>query len=273
MKKNRLIPVILLKNGWIVQSKNFSQYQNLGNPVTIVKRLSQWASDELIYLDISDDDNYDTRRDDQGYANRGDFLSVIEDVSKEAFMPITVGGKIRTIKDIENRLSVGADKVCLNTMAIQDPSFINEASREFGSQCIVISIDVKLTSKKYNVFATGGSKKTKFSPKELSKIVEDNGAGEILINSIDKDGKGDGFDLTLINQITDCVSIPVIACGGAGEWSHFSEVFEKTDAEAVAAANIFHYVDQSVFLAKKHLYDNGFNVRKPDLIKIDNYRI
>jgi cyclase len=268
MKKNRLIPVILLKNGWIVQSKNFSQYQNLGNPVTIVKRLSQWASDELIYLDISDDDNYDTRRDDQGYANRDNFLSVIEDVSKEAFMPITVGGKIRTIKDIENRLLVGADKVCLNTMAIKDPKFINEASREFGSQCIVISIDVKFISENYSVFSNGGKSKTKFSPKDLSKLVENNGAGEILINSIDRDGRGDGYDLELINQVTNSVSIPVIACGGAGEWSHFSEVFEKTNAEAVAAANIFHYVDQSVFLAKKHLYDNGFNVRKPDLIKI-----
>ena len=269
MKKNRLIPVVLLKNGWIVQSKNFSQYQNLGNPVTVVKRLSQWASDELIYIDISDGENYDTRRDDQGYANRNNFLSVIEDVSKEAFMPITVGGKIRTIKDIEERLSVGADKVCINTMAIEDPDFIKEASREFGSQCIVISIDVKLFSDKYFVHSHGGRDKTAFSPVELSKIVEGNGAGEILINSIDRDGKGDGFDIALIDQVANSVSIPVIACGGAGEWNHFSEVFEETNVEAVAAANIFHYVDQSVFLAKKHLYDGGFNVRKPDLIKIN----
>ena len=269
MKKNRLIPVVLLKNGWIVQSKNFSQYQNLGNPVTIVKRLSQWASDELIYIDISDGENYDTRRDDQGYANRNNFLSVIEDVSKEAFMPITVGGKIRTIKDIEQRLSVGADKVCINTMAIQDPDFIKQASREFGSQCIVISIDVKLLADKYFVHSRGGRDKTAFSPVELSKIVEGNGAGEILINSIDRDGKGDGFDIALIDQVANSVSIPVIACGGAGEWNHFSEVFEETNVEAVAAANIFHYVDQSVFLAKKHLYDGGFNVRKPDLIKIN----
>jgi cyclase len=268
MKKKRLIPIVLLRNGWIVQSKSFSQYQNLGNPVTSVGRLSEWASDELIYIDISDDERYDTKRDDQGYENRSTFLEIIKDVSQVAFMPITVGGRIRTIKDIENRLLSGADKICINTMAISDVKFINEAAKEFGSQCIVVSIDAKVVGDSHKVFSNGGRDITRYSPEELSIIVEGNGAGEILINSIDRDGQGDGYDIPLIRKVTNSVTIPVIACGGAGEWNHFSEVFEKTGVDAVAAANIFHYMDQSVFLAKKHLYDTGFNVRKPDLIKI-----
>ena len=268
MKKNRLIPILLLKNGWLVQSKEFSKYQNLGNPVTAVKRLSEWASDELIYLDISDNNQYDMRRDDQGYENRSSFIDIIEDVSKVTFMPITVGGKIRTLKDIEIRLSTGADKVSLNTMAITNPKFIKEAAKQFGSQCIVVSIDAKIVGDEYKIFANGGKDKTKFKPKELAHIVEDYGAGEILINSIDRDGKGNGYDISLINQVADNVKIPVIACGGVGDWEHFAEAFEETKVDAVAAANIFHYRDQSVFLAKKFLYDFGFSVRKPDLITI-----
>ena len=183
-------------------------------------------------------------------------------------MPITVGGKIRSLNDIEARLSSGADKVCLNTMAIKDISFIKSAAREFGSQCIVISIDAKITSEGYKVYSDGGQNKTDLTPANLAMISQDSGAGEILINSIDRDGKGNGYDLSLIKKVTDSVSIPVIACGGVGEWEHFSDAFEKTGVDAVAAANIFHYRDQSVFLAKKHLFEYGINVRKPDLIKI-----
>jgi cyclase len=268
MKKNRLIPIVLLRNGWIVQSKGFSEYQNLGNPVTSVKRLSEWASDELIYIDISSDDKYDQRRDDQGYKNRDNFLDIIRDVSDVAFMPITVGGKIRSLQDIESRLSSGADKVCLNTMAIREPKFIEQAAKEFGSQCIVISIDAKNTQNGHRVYCNGGKVETEFAPNELAVIVENSGAGEILINSIDRDGKGTGYDLKLIGKLAENVSIPVIACGGVGEWEHFSEAFQKTNVDAVAAANIFHYTDQSVFLAKKYLFEANYNVRKPDLIKI-----
>jgi imidazole glycerol-phosphate synthase subunit HisF len=268
MKKNRLIPVLLLKDGWLVQSKGFSKYQNLGNPVTAVKRLSEWASDELIYLDISDGNSYDMRRDDQGYLNRNSFLDIIEDVSKVTFMPITVGGKIRTLQDIENRLAVGADKVAINTMAITNKKFIEDAAKQFGSQCIVVSIDSKLIDGKQRVFANGGKDITKYTPGELAKIVEEYGAGEILINSIDRDGKGNGYDIPLLNQVSEKVKIPVIACGGVSDWEHFAEAFEETKVDAVAAANIFHYRDQSVFLAKKFLHDFEFTVRKPDLITI-----
>jgi imidazole glycerol-phosphate synthase subunit HisF len=268
MKKNRLIPVLLLKNGWLVQSKGFCKHQNLGNPITAVERLSEWASDELIYLDISKDDTYDTRRNDQGYENRGTFIDIIRDVSRVTFMPITVGGKIRSLKDIEYRLSAGADKVSINTAAIIDPDFIKEASNEFGSQCIVVSIDAKKVDDVYRVFANGGSDETNLTPDVLARKVELAGAGEIIINSIDNDGVGRGYDLKLVGMIADAVNIPVIACGGVGEWDHFSDAFTKTKADAVSAANIFHYRDQSVYLAKKHLYDLGLNVRKPDIIKI-----
>ena len=144
--------------------------------------------------------------------------------------------------------------------------FIKKAANKFGSQCIVVSIDAKKIGSKYKVFIDGGKKETKYSPYELSKIVEEYGAGEILINSIDRDGKALGYDIDLINQVCDAVKIPVIACGGAGDWEDFAEALEETECDAVAAANIFQYRDQSVYLAKKFLYDFNFNVRRPDLI-------
>ncbi len=268
MKKKRLIPVLLLKNGYLVQSKEFKRYQILGNPTTAVKRLSEWASDELIYLDISKDDVYDIHRDDQGYANRQSFLEIIKDVAQVTFMPITVGGKIRTLNDIESRLALGADKITLNTKAIEDKEFVKKAAREFGSQCIVISIDVKIVNGENVVFSHGGNKQTQYGPIEWSKIVEDYGAGEIFLNSIDRDGMKNGYDIPLLKLVSDNLIIPVVACGGVGNWEHFGEALEKTNVDAVAAANIFHYVDQSVFLAKKFLCEKNFNVRKPDLLKI-----
>lgn len=268
MKKKRLIPVVLLQNGWIVQSKGFRDYQNLGNPVTTIQRLSEWASDEIIFLDISNNEEYDLRRDDQGYNNRKNFNDILKDVSMATFMPLTVGGKIRTLKDIEDRLHFGADKICLNTMAIKNPDFITEAANEFGSQCIVISIDAKKQGSEHYAFSNFGKDKTTFTASQLSKIVEEKGAGEIFINSIDNDGAGKGFDISLIDGVSNAVKIPVIACGGVGEWDHFSEALDKTSVDAVAAANIFHYIDQSVFIAKKHLFDAGYNFRRPDLIKI-----
>lgn len=269
MKKNRLIPVLLLKNGWLVQSKEFKRYQNLGNPITAVKRLSEWGSDELIYLNISKDDTYDMRRDDQGYPNRQTFFEIIEDVSRVTFMPITVGGKIRTIKDIEKYLSLGADKISINTAALSNPEFITKAAKEFGSQCIIVSIDVKIFDNEYRVFSHKKGKITEFDPLEWAKIVQDSGAGEILLNSMDRDGANCGYDLELLDKVSRNLSIPVIACGGVGEWQHFEEALNETKVDAVAAANIFHYKDQSVYLAKKHLFESGANVRKPDLMTIN----
>lgn len=268
MKKKRLIPVLLLKNGWLVQSVNFKFFKPLGNPIWAVKRLSEWASDELIYLDISRDDTYDLRRDDLKDPNRHTLFEILEDVSKFTFMPITVGGKIKNLKDIEARLLRGADKISINTKALQDKKFISKAAKEFGSQCIVISIDVKKINGKYLVMTENGTTPTQYEVIEWTKIVEDQGAGEILLNSIDRDGTKEGYDIPLLSQVADCVKIPVIALGGAGEWEHFAEAFDKTKVDAVAAANIFQHMDQSVYLAKKYLHDNNYNVRAPDLLLI-----
>lgn len=268
MKKRRLIPVLLLKDGWLVQSKGFCRYQNLGNPVTAVKRLSEWASDELIYLDITRGGEYDLRRDDINHPNRKNLLDIIEDVSRQTFMPITVGGGVRTLRDIELRLSKGADKISINTIALNDPDFISRASKEFGSQCIVVSIDVKRVAGDYAVVRNGGRETTSLHPAAWAKAVQDLGAGEIFLNSVDRDGAKTGFDIALIDCVVGAVRVPVIACGGAGEWRHFADVLSQTKADAVAAANIFHYVDQSVYLAKRHLFQNGFNVRNPDLLNL-----
>tara|TARA_B100001175_G_C19486044_1_gene629847 strand:+ start:904 stop:1710 length:807 start_codon:yes stop_codon:yes gene_type:complete len=266
MKKKRLIPILLLQNGYLVQSKGFSSYQNLGNPIHAVKRLSQWGSDELIYLDISRNNKYDIERDDLKYKNNLNFLGIIKEVSKVTFMPITIGGKIKSLKDVENRLKIGADKIAINSAAIKNPNLINKIAKEFGSQCLVISIDVRLIKNKYKIFYDGGRKESNYNLEEWIDIVGKNGAGEILINSIDRDGSKSGYDINLLKIVQKRSKIPVIACGGVGNWNHFYEGFKKTNVDAVAAANIFHYVDQSVYLSKKFLYEKKINIRKPDLL-------
>lgn len=269
MKKKRVIPVLLLKNGWLVQSKFFSRHMNLGNPVTAVRRLSEWASDEVIYLDITRDDNYDLRRDDLNHPNRCNPLDILEDVAKETFMPVTFGGRIRTLFDIEARLLRGADKISINTIAIEQPDFIDQAAREFGSQCIVVSIDVKTIDNQPVVMVQGGSRPTGLEPAVWAQIVEGRGAGEILLNSVDRDGARTGYDIALLNSVVDTVRIPVIALGGCNDWDHMGEALDKTAVDAVAAANIFQYYDQSVYLAKKWLFERGYNVRPPDLLLVE----
>jgi cyclase len=270
MKKKRLIPVLLLKNGWLVQSKQFRRYQNLGNPVAAVKRLSEWGADELIYLDISRDEVYDVRRDDLAHPNRQSFREIICDVAKVTFMPMTVGGKINSIRDIEAYLALGADKVAINSGALRRPEIISEGAKKFGSQCIVASIDVKKTESGLDrVYDHVLRVTTHWSPEAWSKRLEMMGAGEILLNSVDRDGMGFGYDLGLIDAVTSSVSIPVIACGGVGEWDHFADGLGRTAADAVAAANIFHFRDQSVYLAKKYLISKSVNVRAPDLLAVE----
>lgn len=270
MKKKRLIPILLLKNGWLVQSKQFSRYQNLGNPVTAVKRLSEWGSDELIYLDISRDEVYDVRRDDLAHPNRQSFREIISDVARVTFMPMTVGGKVKSLNDFESFLSVGADKVSINSEALKRSEIIGEAAKRFGSQCVVGSIDVKkVEGKLYKVYDHCQQEATEWDPVVWAKRLEELGVGEILLNSVDRDGMNCGYDLELINAVSAAVSIPLIACGGVGEWDHFAEGLAKTPVDAVAAANIFHFRDQSVYLAKKYLVSRGLSVRPPDLLKIE----
>jgi cyclase len=268
MKKARLIPVVLLKNGWLVQSFQFARFLNLGNPFWTVKRLSEWASDELIYLDITDDDNYDLRREDLGAPNRRSFLEIIEDVAKVTFMPMTVGGKIRTLADIQTRLALGADKISINTVAFDDPDFIGAAAAHFGSQCIVVSIDYRVIEGQQRVMVQGGTRDTGIDPVEWALTVERRGAGEILLNSIDRDGMKTGYDLDTIARVCSAVKIPVIALGGVGNWEHFEEAFKHTQVDAVAAANVFQHTDQSVYYAKQHLFEANYNVREPMIISL-----
>lgn len=263
MKKKRLIPVLLLKDGFLVQSRSFSTYRNLGNPVTATKRLNAWGPDEIIYLDISKSDNYDLRRDDIKHPNRNNFLDILEDVARVTFAPITIGGKVRALRDVEQRLRKGADKVSINTKALEEPRFITEMANEFGSQCVVVSMDVKIIDGEHRVMAHGGMKEMRYDPVEWAHIVQNSGAGEILLNSVDRDGQKVGFDIELIDKVSSRVRIPVIALGGAGEWEHFAEVFLRTKADAVAAANLFQHMEQSLYLIKKQLHDHEFPVRRP----------
>jgi cyclase len=238
-----------------------------------VQRFSEWASDELIYLDISRGDMiYDMRRDDTGHPNRSSLLEIVEDVARQTFMPITVGGGIRTLADIERRLAKGADKIAINTTAIREPGFIEAAALEFGSQCVVVSIDALRSEESLTVMADGGKRSTGRTAKEWAAEVESRGAGEILINSVDRDGMKTGYDLGLLTEVVDAVRVPVIALGGVGEWAHFAEALEHTGVDAVAAANIFHYSDQSVYLARKYLYEKGLPVREPALFEIGGSR-
>lgn len=267
MLKHRIIPCLLLRNGVLVQSKGFKRHQVLGNPTTAVKRLSTWAADELIYLDISSNRTYEMNRDDLNHENHTTIIDIIKDVSSYAFMPLTFGGGIRDVKDINAILKAGADKVAINTIAVKDPKFITRSAKIFGSQCIVVSIDVAKNSKNdYEVKINGGKDWTGLAPVDWSQEVEKLGAGEILLNSIDRDGLRTGYDIELIKSVVEAVSIPIISIGGVGQWEDFEEVLTKSRVSAVSAANIFHYSEQSVLNAKKYLFNKGINVRSPEIL-------
>jgi len=263
MLKKRIIPLILLRNGSIVQSREFKRYQILGSPTAAVQRLSSWFSDELIYLDISENKEYDLQRNDLKHPEIKSIINVIELISKKCLMPLTFGGGIRTVEDVGLRIKLGADKISINTAAIESPEIITKIAEQFGAQCIVVSIDVKTDEDGVASVYKRGKTPTDLSPVEFAKKVEKLGAGEILLNSINQDGTGAGFDIELIQTITRAVKIPVIACGGAGSWSDFENVLKNTNASAVAAANIFHHSENSIYQAKKYLYEKGLPVRKP----------
>jgi imidazole glycerol-phosphate synthase subunit HisF len=262
MLKNRLIPVLFLKHGFLVRSEGFSYHQNLGNPVAQVERYNAWNVDELIYIDITPDNHYDRRREDLGIENPDNIYDIISLVSRKCFMPLTVGGKIRTLEDIHKRLALGADKVTINSKAIEAPEFIKEAAAHFGSQSIVISIDVrKHDDGSYEIYSGGGKIPTGLKPHIWAKEAENMGAGEILLNSIDRDGRAVGYDLDLLKIVNNTVSIPVIACGGVGNYQHFAEGLQDAGISAVAAGNIFHFKEMSYLHAKQHLKKAGLNVR------------
>ena len=271
MLKPRLIPVLLFKNGVLVRSQHFDFFQSTGDTIGHVERFTKWNADELIYLDISRDDIYNsqgtmqnigstTSGKDTGAASSHNFIEVIQAVAKKCFIPLTVGGKIRTVDDIRTRLKSGADKVSINTVALENPSFITEAANVFGSQCIVVSIDVRRTVAGWEVYSHYGERATGRQAVEWAVEVARRGAGEILLGSIDRDGAGEGYDTKLIIAVARAVPIPVIALGGVGKFEHFVDGLHA-GASAVAAANIFHFTEQSVVNAKRFMQNHGVAVR------------
>jgi len=265
MLKNRLIPVLFLKHGWLVRSEGFEHHQNLGNPVAQVDRYSAWNVDELIYIDITPDDSYDTKRDDLGgvgSANPRTFLEIISLVASRSFMPLTVGGKIRTLEDARQRLRLGADKIMLNTQALADPEFITACAQEFGSQAVVVSVDVRGNRPgDYRVYSSAARHATAWEPAAWCAEAARRGAGEILLNAVDRDGAGIGYDLDLIRTAAEATPIPVIALGGVGDFTHFAKAVHA-GAQAAAAGNIFNFKEHSYPLAKRQMKNQGINVRK-----------
>lgn len=267
MTRPRLIVCLLLKNGLLVRSQSFRVHQVIGTPLSTVHRLSNWNVDELVLLDISDEDYHDMRRDDLQTRYKGtSTIDILKQISDVCYMPMAFGGRIRTLEEIGARLEVGADKCVINTKAVEDPQFIAQCAEQFGAQCIVVNIDVfRHENGKLEVFTHGGSKAAGLDPVEWAKRVEVLGAGEIFLNSVDRDGTGMGYDLDLIKAVTDAVSIPVIACGGVGRYDDFQTAISVGGASAAAAANIFHFHELSYPLAKKACLDANIPMRQVSL--------
>lgn len=261
MLKKRLIPVLFLKNGLIVRSETFSDFREFGNPINQLERLNAWGADELIYIDITRDGDYDLKRDDHKIRVENDIVGILRAISRQCFMPLTFGGRIRTFEDAANFVANGADKVVINTACWRTPGIVTQVARHFGSQCMVAGIDVKKMEGGYRVFVNQGSEEIPVPVRDWVKRLTDLGAGEIFLNSIDRDGTANGFDLEVINQVAGWTNVPVIACGGAGCFEDFQEVLEKSGASAVAAGNIFNFSENAYVRAKKQLLAAGCPVR------------
>ena len=251
MLKNRIIPCLDVKNGRVVKGINFVELKDAGDPVEQAKIYSDGGADEICFLDITASNE-----------NRETIIDIVRKTAKECFVPLTVGGGVRTIQNITDLLLAGADKVSINTAAVKDVSFIKEASKKFGSQCIVVAIDAKKVSeKKWEVFTHGGRNKTGIHTIEFAKKMEGCGAGEILITSMDRDGTQLGYDTELISKIEKNINIPIIASGGVGNLKHLEEGITKGGANALLAASIFHYGKYSIKEVKNYLNSKKIAVR------------
>ena len=251
----RIIPCLDVDAGRVVKGIKFVDIRDAGDPVEVAKRYDAEGADEITFLDITaSSDNRDT------------IVHVVEKVAAEVFIPLTVGGGIRKIEDIRNMLKAGADKVGINTAAVFNPEFVQQASNKVGSQCIVVAIDAKQVNKegeplKWEIFTHGGRKPTGIDTVEWAKKMESYGAGEILLTSMDRDGTKIGFDLELTRTISETVGIPVIASGGVGTLEHLAEGVTIGKADAVLAASIFHFGEFSIQEAKKYMASQGIVVR------------
>jgi imidazole glycerol-phosphate synthase subunit HisF len=246
----RIIPCLDVDRGRVVKGVNFVGLRDAGDPVEIARRYDEQGADELCFLDITaSSDDRDT------------ILYVVEDVAAEVFIPLTVGGGVRKIEDVRRLLNAGADKVSINTAAVQRPDFVGEATGRFGSQCIVVAIDAKRAAGHWEVFTHGGRRPTGLDAVEWARRMEALGAGEILLTSMDRDGTREGFDLGLTRAISDAVNIPVIASGGVGNLEHLAEGVIQGGADAVLAASIFHFGEFTVLQAKECMAARGIEVR------------
>ncbi|MHB8669430.1 MAG: imidazole glycerol phosphate synthase subunit HisF [Acidimicrobiales bacterium] len=265
MLKTRLIPCLLLKDGLLVRSERFSIHQAIGYPLNEVDRFNQWAVDELIYLDISrGKDHSEAGRADHKVKGFETTLDILEAVSRTCFMPLTFGGRIASIEDMRARFLRGADKVTINTAAVESPALITQASELFGASSIVVSIDVRRHDDgRCEVLTHGGSHPTGLDPVRWAVEAERRGAGEILLNSVDRDGTGRGYDIELIRSVAESVGVPVVACGGVGRYEDFAKGALEGKAAAVAAANIFHFKELSDRNAKRAMARAGLKVRPP----------
>lgn len=245
----RIIPCLDVNAGRVVKGTNFVGLKDAGDPVEIAKRYNDEGADELCFLDIT-----------ASHEERDTIVHIVEKVAKTLFIPLTVGGGIRSIDDISRLLNAGCDKISLNSAAVKNPSLIEEAALKFGSSCVVVAIDAKRNGNSHNVYINGGRIDTGLDAFEWAKKVRDLGAGEILLTSMDCDGMKKGFDLNLTSKISKSVNIPVIASGGAGSMEHILEVFE-CGADAALAASIFHYKEIEIKALKEYLVQNGISVR------------
>lgn len=251
----RIIPCLDVDNGRVVKGVQFVDIRDAGDPVEVARRYDREGADEITFLDIT-----------ATHDDRETMVHVVEQVAGEVFIPLTVGGGIRTLEDIRRMLNAGADKVGINSAAVFNPEFVREAAQRFGTQCIVVAIDAKKVSEgdepdRWEIFTHGGRKPTGIEAIGWAKKMVDFGAGEILLTSMDRDGTREGFDLTLTRAVSEAVSVPVIASGGVGNLEHLAEGVSEGKADAVLAASIFHFAEYSIQQAKQHMASRGIEVR------------
>lgn len=251
MLSKRIIPCLDVKDGRVVKGVKFLNLRDAGDPVEIAKRYSDEGADEITFLDIT-----------ASHEKRNIMIEVVKKTASEVFVPLTVGGGVRTLEDVRNLLLAGADKVAINTAAVKDPEFVKKASRKFGSQCIVVAIDARRVSDaKWEVYTHGGRYPTGIDAVAWAEKMDLFGAGEILLTSMDMDGTKNGYDLKLTQTVSRAVGIPIIASGGAGNLQHLYDGITMGEADAVLVASIFHYSEYSIFEAKTYLKENGVEVR------------
>ena len=251
----RIIPCLDVDNGRVVKGVKFVDIRDAGDPVEVARRYDREGADEITFLDIT-----------ATHDNRDTIVHVVEQVASEVFIPLTVGGGIRTLDDIRRMLNAGADKVGINSAAVFNPEFVREAAERFGSQCIVVAIDAKKVSlpgesERWEIFTHGGRKATGIDAIGWAEKMVAYGAGEILLTSMDRDGTREGFDLPLTRAISEAVTVPVIASGGVGNLDHLADGVIEGKADAVLAASIFHFAEYTIQQAKEHLRSRGIEVR------------